>query len=120
MHVLWGMSLWGGKGGGGRSAEDGGAAREARADRRCCFFFSSRRRHTRLQGDWSSDVCSSDLSTEAIPRSWYQGTCEGVVSICSTPTTGMFVASSPATSPSSTSRISPAWSPSGADRKSVV
>src|SRR5256885_6301022 len=31
--------------------------------RRCSyvFFFSSRRRHTRLQGDWSSDVCSSDL-----------------------------------------------------------
>src|SRR5688500_19533420 len=27
----------------------------------CSFFFSSRRRHTRLQGDWSSDVCSSDL-----------------------------------------------------------
>src|SRR5256885_11147128 len=27
------------------------------------FFFSSRRRHTRLQGDWSSDVCSSDLPT---------------------------------------------------------
>src|SRR5205807_5434796 len=25
------------------------------------FVFSSRRRHTRLQGDWSSDVCSSDL-----------------------------------------------------------
>src|SRR6516162_11507585 len=25
------------------------------------FFFSSRRRHTRLQDDWSSDVCSSDL-----------------------------------------------------------
>src|SRR5205807_1454182 len=25
------------------------------------IFFSSRRRHTRLQGDWSSDVCSSDL-----------------------------------------------------------
>src|SRR5256885_2936141 len=24
------------------------------------FFFSSRRRHTRLQGDWSSDVCSSE------------------------------------------------------------
>src|SRR5256885_13117963 len=30
------------------------------------FFFSSRRRHTRLQGDWSSDVCSSDLSTVRI------------------------------------------------------
>src|SRR5256885_3675297 len=29
------------------------------------FFFSSRRRHTRLQGDWSSDVCSSDLSQMA-------------------------------------------------------
>src|SRR2546426_1715532 len=28
----------------------------------CLFFFSSRRRHTRLQGDWSSDVCSSDLA----------------------------------------------------------
>src|ERR1022692_5352791 len=28
---------------------------------RMLFFFSSRRRHTRLQGDWSSDVCSSDL-----------------------------------------------------------
>src|SRR5215467_14647158 len=26
------------------------------------FFFSSRRRHTRLQGDRSSDVCSSDLA----------------------------------------------------------
>src|SRR5574337_1069145 len=25
------------------------------------FFFSSRRRHTILSGDWSSDVCSSDL-----------------------------------------------------------
>src|SRR5256885_5039640 len=28
------------------------------------FFFSSRRRHTRLQGDWSSDVCSSDLISQ--------------------------------------------------------
>src|SRR5437867_8186919 len=27
-----------------------------------CFFFSSRRRHTRSYGDWSSDVCSSDLT----------------------------------------------------------
>src|SRR5437762_4309494 len=25
------------------------------------FFFSGRRRHTRYIGDWSSDVCSSDL-----------------------------------------------------------
>src|SRR5437762_6043183 len=30
--------------------------------RRCSFFFfSSRRRHTRYIGDWSSDVCSSNL-----------------------------------------------------------
>src|SRR5207247_1885844 len=28
----------------------------------CCFFFSSRRRHTRSTRDWSSDVCSSDLT----------------------------------------------------------
>src|SRR6185312_17140964 len=29
------------------------------------FFFSSRRRHTRSDRDWSSDVCSSDLSQES-------------------------------------------------------
>src|SRR6266487_7051141 len=29
------------------------------------FFFSSRRRHTRWTGDWSSDVCSSDLEVPA-------------------------------------------------------
>src|SRR3989440_4833568 len=28
----------------------------------CAFFFSSRRRHTRSDRDWSSDVCSSDLT----------------------------------------------------------
>src|SRR6266581_7176913 len=37
----------------------------AEVDRCVCrffvFFFSSRRRHTRWTGDWSSDVCSSDL-----------------------------------------------------------
>src|SRR5256885_4198968 len=32
------------------------------------FFFSSRRRHTRLQGDWSSDVCSSDLLVWTVNR----------------------------------------------------
>src|SRR2546429_1738648 len=30
--------------------------------KRLVFFFSSRRRHTRCSRDWSSDVCSSDLS----------------------------------------------------------
>src|SRR3974390_1353679 len=34
----------------------------------CFFFFSSRRRHTRCIGDWSSDVCSSDL--DAVTFSW--------------------------------------------------
>src|SRR5437867_10894852 len=29
----------------------------------CSFFCSSRRRHTRSYGDWSSDVCSSDLKS---------------------------------------------------------
>src|SRR5437879_9037060 len=29
------------------------------------FFLSSRRRHTRYIGDWSSDVCSSDLDSPA-------------------------------------------------------
>src|SRR5437763_14261700 len=32
------------------------------------FFFSSRRRHTRYIGDWSSDVCSSDLPTAPATR----------------------------------------------------
>src|SRR5205807_7933081 len=35
------------------------------------FFFSSRRRHTRLQGDWSSDVCSSDLFALVIGNGRY-------------------------------------------------
>src|SRR5437868_14179698 len=39
-----------------------------RASTECYFFFfSSRRRHTRSKRDWSSDVCSSDLSTRT-PR----------------------------------------------------
>src|ERR1039457_2968592 len=42
------------------------------------FFFSSGRRHTRLQGDWSSDVCSSDLNPvrldfQASPPKLYTG-----------------------------------------------
>src|SRR5437762_10714979 len=32
------------------------------------FFFSSRRRHTRYIGDWSSDVCSSDLDERGLPQ----------------------------------------------------
>src|SRR2546430_12453667 len=33
------------------------------------FFFSSRRRHTRFDCDWSSDVCSSDLSLSSLENS---------------------------------------------------
>src|SRR5690348_17999682 len=36
------------------------------------FFFSSRRRHTRWTGDWSSDVCSSDLADD-----FYSGVISG-------------------------------------------
>src|SRR5438876_6166250 len=34
------------------------------------FFFSSRRRHTRWTGDWSSDVCSSDLTAAPVTRAY--------------------------------------------------
>src|SRR5690349_25026650 len=37
------------------------------------FFFSSRRRHTRSLRDWSSDVCSSDLSYRAAERGVHRG-----------------------------------------------
>src|SRR5256885_12190444 len=37
------------------------------------FFFSSRRRHTRLQGDWSSDVCSSDLAVSSARAAFRKG-----------------------------------------------
>src|SRR5262249_48027087 len=59
-----------GLGGGGRCEEkatDSGVRRQMSVggEGALCvgiFFFSSRRRHTRLVSDWSSDVCSSDLS----------------------------------------------------------
>src|SRR5205807_7789112 len=38
--------------------------------------FSSRRRHTRLQGDWSSDVCSSDLFRDGADLVVLDGTLE--------------------------------------------
>src|SRR3712207_3961922 len=43
----------------GRGVDGGGCG---------CFFFSSRRRHTRYWRDWSSDVCSSDLSRPALAQ----------------------------------------------------
>src|SRR5438876_7659914 len=41
------------------------------------FFFSSRRRHTRWTGDWSSDVCSSDLAVVEA-KAWDEALTEGV------------------------------------------
>src|SRR5437762_12907674 len=46
------------------------------------FFFSSRRRHTRYIGDWSSDVCSSDLDKLGIRAS---STCELILEDCHVP-----------------------------------
>src|SRR3712207_6952862 len=47
--------------------------------RSLCFFFSSRRRHTRYWRDWSSDVCSSDLS--CIGASWIGGGVGGTIDL---------------------------------------
>src|ERR1035438_5299937 len=74
------------------------------------FFFSSRRRHTRCPSDWSSDVCSSDLSARsswsAVPlrtnRTVFQpmwGTLSGGASLKRTPRPGK--TPSPVTPPSS-------------------
>src|SRR6266487_5549616 len=52
---------------------------------RCFFFFSSRRRHTRWTGDWSSDVCSSDLEVRCRPSA--RSTCMHAairIDLCST------------------------------------
>src|SRR5256885_11815605 len=60
----------------GKVASLGAVVSDVR-NRRECFFFSSRRRHTRLQGDWSSDVCSSDLGEttqeRALDAAWLEG-----------------------------------------------
>src|SRR5438876_495201 len=42
----------------------------AKAGKGLLFFFSSRRRHTRWTGDWSSDVCSSDLFAQKALGQW--------------------------------------------------
>src|SRR4051794_41833882 len=51
------------------------------------FFFSSRRRHTRWTGDWSSDVCSSDLDRcrPAIACTMYRRLLVGTCPICAAP-----------------------------------
>src|SRR3989454_12762328 len=94
------------------------------------FFFSSRRRHTRLQGDWSSDVCSSDLSgssdpdgdaltyawgfgdgttgTGASPSHAYAG--NGAYSVTLTVTDAKGAASAPATATATIANVAPAVS----------
>src|SRR5207248_8137080 len=52
-----------------RRAQTGTGRMLCHGDRFCVlffFFFSSRRRHTRSYGDWSSDVCSSDLPARVL------------------------------------------------------
>src|SRR5690348_5808167 len=46
----------------------------------CFFFFSSRRRHTRWTGDWSSDVCSSDLKARR-EQEWRAGDLDVVAEV---------------------------------------
>src|SRR5690606_40894776 len=41
-----------------------------------CFFFSSRRRHTRFSRDWSSHVCSSDLTLRLLLSGQVRGEVE--------------------------------------------
>src|SRR5690554_6180509 len=45
------------------------------------FFFSSRRRHTRCGRDWSSDVCSSDLTAEKNPKFAWELNMEGLFNV---------------------------------------
>src|SRR3989440_520754 len=49
------------------------------------FFLSSRRRHTRSDRDWSSDVCSSDLtSPESAGTVWRRiGSRSGIMGLAS-------------------------------------
>src|ERR1039457_5603901 len=57
-----------------RRLAGGGAADAFEACARGVFF-SSRSRHTRLQGEWSSDVCSSDLSRAMTPTIAFRRNC---------------------------------------------
>src|SRR5205807_977982 len=50
------------------AAQIGRASCRERGSKAAAVLSSSRRRHTRLQGDWSSDVCSSDLELSAHVR----------------------------------------------------
>src|SRR5256885_4238928 len=55
------------------------------------FFFSSRRRHTRLQGDWSSDVCSSDIALFSGYFAYLPAEAAGVSAVLAAVTVGIYV-----------------------------
>src|SRR5256886_5020936 len=54
------------------------------------FFFSSRRRHTRFDCDWSSDVCSSDLTVSGGTFNYNAGTVGGAGTVNLSSTTANF------------------------------
>src|SRR3989454_12315480 len=62
------------------------------------FFFSSRRRHTRLQGDWSSDVCSSDLTLSPM-ASWPVGAVTLMAAVPLCPSLVAVIVADPAPAP---------------------
>src|SRR6266498_3232691 len=57
------------------------------------FFFSSRRRHTRCGRDWSSDVCSSDLTKDPLFRETAEGILRWADEVLSDRTHGEYYAS---------------------------
>src|SRR5207248_6487255 len=57
---------------GSHQLTSGGRRRDKVARQVDAFFFSSRRRHTRSYGDWSSDVCSSDLGDSLLQVKKYK------------------------------------------------
>src|SRR3989454_3460088 len=62
-------------------AEDGIRYYKVTGVQTCALPISSRRRHTRLQGDWSSDVCSSDLTAQHFSSAIFAyGSSTGLVS----------------------------------------
>src|SRR5207248_8292530 len=74
------------------------------------FFFSSRRRHTRSYGDWSSDVCSSDLAFST-PCSKAQSKCSAASTATSFFLARPSTPSSPPSGLTSTASLAPAKSP---------
>src|SRR5256885_1257253 len=93
-----------------------------RPDRSEYFFFSSRRRHTRLQGDWSSDVCSSDLLTISTSSPSYYSTpvAQGNYAVSVTASSGSLSHSTTVSLVVGSTSTSPPGSSSLPDRKSVV